>query len=81
MTRKNEGRNKYFEIGVVHAKGNFMEVWSNTSGMIYLLKDPRDPLLHIHLFESESIDEVGRNLSSLCHDLTQQNEIHSRRKC
>lgn len=60
MTRKPEGgRNRSFEIDVVHAKGDFMEVCGLNHGLIYLLKDPKDPLLHIHLFESEAVDEVN----------------------
>ena len=61
MTRKPEGgggRNRSAEIDVVHAKGDFMEVYGLNHGLIYLLKDPRDPLLHIHLFESDAVDEV-----------------------
>lgn len=60
MTRKPEGgRNRSFEIDVAHAKGDFMEVYGLNHGLIYLLKDPKDPLLHIHLFESEAVDEVN----------------------
>lgn len=65
MTRKPEGgrnNNRSFEIDVVHAKGDFMEVHGLNNGLIYLLKDPRDPLLHIHLFESDAVDEVRKNL-------------------
>lgn len=63
MTRKPEGsgRNRSFEIDTVHAKGGggeFMEFYGLNNGFIYLVKDPRDPLLHIHLFESDAIDEV-----------------------
>lgn len=58
MTKKSDGGwNRTTGIAIVHAKG---EVWSQTNGMIYLLKDPKDPLLHIHLFESDAIDEVNR---------------------
>lgn len=65
MTRKPEGgRNRSFEIDVVHAKGagDFMEVYGLNHGLIYLLKDPQDPLLHIHLFESEAVEEVSGHL-------------------
>lgn len=60
MTRRPEGgrSNRSFEIDVVHAKGDFMEVYGINNGLIYLLKDPRDPLLHIHAFESDAVDEV-----------------------
>lgn len=59
MTRKPEGgRNRAFEIDMVHAKGDFMEVHGLNNGLIYLIKDPRDPLLHIHLFECDALDEV-----------------------
>lgn len=60
MLRKIDGRNRYFEIGVVQTKnnGNLMEILGAVNGFLYLLKDPKDPLLHIHLFESESLDEV-----------------------
>ncbi|GAB0095009.1 uncharacterized protein DMENIID0001_103350 [Sergentomyia squamirostris] len=61
--RKSDGRSKYFEIGVVHTKnnGNIMEIISTLNGFLYLLKDPKDPLLHIYLFETfetESMDEM-----------------------
>lgn len=62
MTRKPEGgrnHNRSFEIDVVHAKGDLMEVYGLNNGLIYLLKDPRDPLLHIHLFESDAVEEVS----------------------
>lgn len=29
-------------------------------GLVYLLKNPRDPLLHIFLFESVSLDDVSK---------------------
>lgn len=69
MTRKPEnGRHRSSSSSsaaemdvIVHAKGDFMEVYGLNHGLIYLLKDPRDPLLHIHLFESEAVEEVGNN--------------------
>ncbi|XP_055908913.1 TBC1 domain family member 1 isoform X2 [Eupeodes corollae] len=36
-----------------------MEFNGPLTGLVYLIKDPRDPLLHIHLFECESIDEMA----------------------
>lgn len=63
MTRKPEGgRNRSFEMDVMHAKGDFMEVYGLNHGLIYLLKDPRDPLLHIHLYESDAVEEVRSGL-------------------
>lgn len=35
------------------------EIYGPENGMVYLLKNPRDPLLHIHLFESDSVEEVS----------------------
>ncbi|XP_059618603.1 uncharacterized protein LOC132263053 [Phlebotomus argentipes] len=60
MLRKPDGRSKYFEIGIVQAKssGNFMELIGTINGFLYLLKDPGDPLIHIHLYESESMEEL-----------------------
>ncbi|TDG38732.1 hypothetical protein AWZ03_014846 [Drosophila navojoa] len=37
---------------------NFMEFQGPITGLVYLLKDPKDPLLHIYLFECDTIDEV-----------------------
>uniref|UniRef100_A0A336MD89 CSON013817 protein n=1 Tax=Culicoides sonorensis TaxID=179676 RepID=A0A336MD89_CULSO len=34
------------------------EIYGPENGMVYLLKNPRDPLLHIHLFESDSVEEM-----------------------
>lgn len=39
-----------------------MTIVGQQSGMVYLLKDPRDPLLHIHLYESDAVDEVSNLL-------------------
>uniref|UniRef100_A0A1B0EYA1 Rab-GAP TBC domain-containing protein n=2 Tax=Lutzomyia longipalpis TaxID=7200 RepID=A0A1B0EYA1_LUTLO len=60
MLRKNDARSKFFEIGVVNARSNdsFMEISGTINGFLYLLKDPRDPLLHIYLFETDSQDEM-----------------------
>lgn len=36
-----------------------MEICGPEYGIVYLLKNPRDPLLHIHLYESDCVDEVS----------------------
>lgn len=36
-----------------------MEICGPEYGIVYLLKNPRDPLLHIHLYESECVEEVS----------------------
>lgn len=41
-------------------KDNIYEIYGPENGMIYLLKNPRDPLLHIHLYECESKEEVSK---------------------
>lgn len=38
---------------------NFMEFQGPITGLVYLLKDPKDPLLHIYLFECEAVEEVS----------------------
>ncbi|KAH8381751.1 hypothetical protein KR093_011657 [Drosophila rubida] len=38
---------------------NFMEFQGPITGLVYLLKDPKDPLLHIYLFECEAIEEMA----------------------
>ncbi|XP_068153122.1 TBC1 domain family member 1 isoform X2 [Drosophila tropicalis] len=38
---------------------NFMEFQGPITGLVYLLKDPKDPLLHIYLFECETIEEMA----------------------
>lgn len=38
---------------------NFMEFQGPITGLVYLLKDPKDPLLHIYLFECETVEEVS----------------------
>ncbi|XP_055375031.1 TBC1 domain family member 4 isoform X2 [Condylostylus longicornis] len=37
---------------------NFMEFNGPMNAMVYLIKDPRDPLLHVYLYESDSIEEM-----------------------
>lgn len=44
--------------GVKTVDTNFMEFLGPITGMVYLLKDPKDPLLHIHLYECESTEEM-----------------------
>lgn len=36
-----------------------MNIIGPEHGIIYLLKDPRDPLLHIYLYESDNLDDVS----------------------
>ncbi|XP_036233743.2 TBC1 domain family member 4 isoform X2 [Bactrocera oleae] len=38
---------------------NFMEFLGPITGLVYLMKDPRDPLLHIYLFECEAVEEMA----------------------
>jgi len=38
---------------------NFMEFQGPITGLVYLLKDPKDPLLHIYLFECDTVEEVS----------------------
>ncbi|KAH8382011.1 hypothetical protein KR009_001351 [Drosophila setifemur] len=38
---------------------NFMEFQGPITGVVYLLKDPKDPLLHIYLFECEAVEEMA----------------------
>lgn len=38
---------------------NCMEFQGPITGLVYLLKDPKDPLLHIYLFECEAVEEVS----------------------
>jgi len=45
---------------------NFMEFQGPITGLVYLLKDPKDPLLHIYLFECETIEEVSSYLNFNC---------------
>ncbi|CAD6991643.1 unnamed protein product, partial [Ceratitis capitata] len=37
---------------------NCMEFLGPITGLVYLMKDPRDPLLHIYLFECEAVEEL-----------------------
>lgn len=41
---------------------NFMEFLGPITGLVYLMKDPRDPLLHIYLFECEAVEEVSERI-------------------
>lgn len=36
-----------------------MEIIGPQYGIVYLLKDPRDPLLHIYFYESDLLDDVS----------------------
>ncbi|XP_030375909.1 TBC1 domain family member 4 isoform X2 [Scaptodrosophila lebanonensis] len=38
---------------------HFMEFQGPITGLVYLLKDPKDPLLHIYLFECEAVEEMA----------------------
>ncbi|XP_017847705.1 TBC1 domain family member 4 isoform X2 [Drosophila busckii] len=38
---------------------NFMEFQGPLTGLVYLLKDPKDPLLHIYLFECDAVEEMA----------------------
>ena len=38
---------------------NFMEFTGPLTGLVYLMKEPKDPLLHIYLFECEAVEEVS----------------------
>lgn len=42
-----------------------MHIISNKSGFLYLLKIPIDPLLHIYLFECESLPDIVTLLESI----------------
>lgn len=42
-----------------------MHIISNKSGFLYLLKIPIDPLLHIYLFECESVPDIVNLLESI----------------
>ncbi|XP_063695623.1 TBC1 domain family member 4 isoform X2 [Culicoides brevitarsis] len=46
------------------------EIYGPENGMVYLLKNPRDPLLHIHLFESESVEEMTELMHQIAHTNT-----------
>ncbi|BFF91605.1 TBC1 domain family member 4 [Drosophila madeirensis] len=45
--------------GATEQPQNFMEFQGPITGLVYLLKDPKDPLLHIYLFECETIEEMA----------------------
>ncbi|XP_034665463.1 TBC1 domain family member 4 isoform X1 [Drosophila subobscura] len=45
--------------GAAEQPQNFMEFQGPITGLVYLLKDPKDPLLHIYLFECETIEEMA----------------------
>lgn len=40
---------------------NVAEIYGPEYGLIYLLKTPQDPLLHIHLYECEKYEQVSGN--------------------
>lgn len=72
MIQKPKSKNRTFEF--ITSKNNsrannpdngnnqIAEIWGPENGFVYLLKNPRDPLLHIHLYETDNVDEV----SDLC---------------
>ncbi|TMW50431.1 hypothetical protein DOY81_004484 [Sarcophaga bullata] len=41
---------------------NFMEFTGPLTGLVYLMKEPKDPLLHIYLFECEAVEEIDQLL-------------------
>lgn len=41
---------------------NFMEFTGPLTGLVYLMKEPKDPLLHIYLFECDAVEEVSLNM-------------------
>ena len=42
---------------------NFMEFVAPITGLVYLMKNPKDPLLHIYLFECDTLEEVSFNFN------------------
>lgn len=44
---------------------NVAEIFGPEFGLVYLLKNPHDPLLHIHFYECEKYEQVGWVNSSL----------------
>ncbi|XP_061390357.1 TBC1 domain family member 1 [Musca vetustissima] len=38
---------------------NFMEFTGPITGLVYLMKEPKDPLLHIYLFECDAVEEMA----------------------
>ncbi|KAL1375472.1 hypothetical protein pipiens_017465, partial [Culex pipiens pipiens] len=43
---------------------NVAEIYGPEYGLVYLLKTPQDPLLHIHLYECEKYDQYDASASS-----------------
>lgn len=66
-------KNKFTDFSIVsngnkssNGDGTIMQIVGPQHGIVYLMKDPRDPLLHIYLFESDCIEEVsGINVSMI----------------
>lgn len=59
-------KNKFTDFSIVstgnkssNSNGTIMQIVGPQHGIVYLMKDPRDPLLHIYLFESDCIEEVS----------------------
>lgn len=59
-------KNKFTDFSIVstgnkssNSDGTIMQIVGPQHGIVYLMKDPRDPLLHIYLFESDCIEEVS----------------------
>ncbi|XP_032592680.1 TBC1 domain family member 4 isoform X2 [Drosophila grimshawi] len=44
---------------------NFMEFQGPITGLVYLLKDPKDPLLHIYLFECDTVEEMAELMQQM----------------
>ncbi|XP_067615044.1 TBC1 domain family member 4 isoform X2 [Eurosta solidaginis] len=63
--RERERENALAAEGAANEAGNggnannFMEFLGPITGLVYLMKDPRDPLLHIYLFECEAVEEMA----------------------
>ncbi|KAG4077312.1 hypothetical protein HA402_009713 [Bradysia odoriphaga] len=58
-------KNKFTDFSIVSTgnksstgDGTIMQIVGPQHGIVYLMKDPRDPLLHIYLFESDCIEEM-----------------------
>ena len=66
IIHKNERNGYHIQIRTSHGikfdSNNFMEFTGPINGMVYLIKDPRDPLLHVYLYESDAIDDVSTYL-------------------
>lgn len=60
--RSLNGKIKYSDFTIFeNPKSNdepFMTIVGPQHGIVYLLKDPRDPLLHIYLYETDCLEEV-----------------------